>query len=285
MRAGTGSAGSFIVRKDFTDDNSANVSVSLNCTSGTVTNSPQNASEAAPAVFYIEGQSPGTTCSASENGLPSGYNSNESDCQDGDPVDGSCTIVNTPVAGSDSFTVMKDFSDNNAASVNVQLTCTSGVIADNTLQASEDTPAVFTITGAQSGTTCTAIEPSVPSGYTRNQSGCQNRALNSSCTIINTLNTTPQEEEILYSDFEDGWSGGWPLTAGVSIEPDVAIGQYAMRLVDGGAVSGRDVSTAGYTGVTLSMRLAGPESGEERCLLCRVFSERQYGLGARGASR
>jgi len=70
------------------------VSVSLSCSSGTVTNTPQWASEASSAVFNIEGAASGTTCTATES-VPSGYTADESDCQNGDPLNGSCTIVNT----------------------------------------------------------------------------------------------------------------------------------------------------------------------------------------------
>ena len=84
----------FTVFKEFSDNNSASVSVSLSCTSGTVSNNPQWASEASPAIFAVEGALPGASCTAVENSVPSGYTANQSDCQDGDPVDGSCTIVN-----------------------------------------------------------------------------------------------------------------------------------------------------------------------------------------------
>jgi hypothetical protein len=83
------------VRKDFSDNNSASVSVTLTCTSGTVTNTPRLATEGAPAVFSISGAATGTTCKATEPTVPSGYTRNQTDCQNGDPLNGSCTIVNT----------------------------------------------------------------------------------------------------------------------------------------------------------------------------------------------
>jgi hypothetical protein len=253
-----GSAGSFIVRKDFSDDNASSVSVSLACSSGTVTNSPRNASEAFPAIFYIQGQSSGATCSASENGVPSGYTANEAGCQDGDPVNGACTIVNTAGQTTNgTFTVNKNFSDNSTAAVTFTATCSSGTVTNSPRQATESSPAVFNVTGASAGTTCTAAEPSVPSGYTRNQSNCQSaKPLNGSCTIINTLNTTPQEVDILYSTFEDGQFGGWSTGANVAVDSTLAIGQYALHLEDDGASSTRAISTAGYTGVNVSVRMA-----------------------------
>jgi len=85
-----------------------------------------------------------------------------------------------------SITVNKDFSDNNTATVPVALTCTSGTVITTPLNASEATPAVFTVGAASPGATCTATE-TVPAGYTANQAGCVGVALNGSCTITNTL--------------------------------------------------------------------------------------------------
>ncbi len=91
------------------------------------------------------------------------------------------------------FTVYKDFSDNNVASVGVSLSCTSGTVTNNPQQASEASPAVFNISGAAADATCTAVENSVPSGYTKNQSDCQNGdAVNGSCTIVNTATSQPE---------------------------------------------------------------------------------------------
>ena len=53
------------------------------------------------------------------------------------------------------------------------------------LNAAEGAPAVFQVTGASAGATCTATE-TVPVGYTANQANCVGVALNGSCTIINT---------------------------------------------------------------------------------------------------
>ena len=86
-----------------------------------------------------------------------------------------------------SITVNKDFIPNNVATVPVALTCTSGTVTTTPLNASEGAPAVFQVTGASVGTTCTATE-TVPVGYTANQANCVGVALNGSCTIINTLN-------------------------------------------------------------------------------------------------
>ncbi len=86
----------FTVYKDYSDNNSDSVSVSLSCSSGTVTNSPQPSSEAAPAVFNVEGAASGTKCTATENFVPPGYTKNETECQ-GVPLRaiGGCEIFNT----------------------------------------------------------------------------------------------------------------------------------------------------------------------------------------------
>jgi DNA-binding beta-propeller fold protein YncE len=96
-----------------------------------------------------------------------------------------CTITNTRTT---TFTVEKDFSDNDTATVTVQLTCTSGSIAANDLPASEASPAVFTVNGFSSGTTCTATESNVPDGYTQDESACVDVGLPSpgECKIVNT---------------------------------------------------------------------------------------------------
>ncbi|MGK2927906.1 MAG: hypothetical protein ACSLE2_20005, partial [Lysobacterales bacterium] len=214
---GTGT-GTFTVRKDFSDNNTANVSITASCSSGTVTNNPQLAREGVPAVFTISGASAGATCTATEPSVPTGYTRNQTDCQNGDPLNGSCTIVNTKnTTTTNSFTVRKDFSDNNTASVSVTLTCTSGTVTNNPRLASESSPAVFSISGAATGATCTATEPSVPSGYTRNQTDCQNGdPLNGSCTIINTRNTTTANSFTVYKDFSDNNSAIVSITASCS---------------------------------------------------------------------
>jgi hypothetical protein len=239
-------------------DRADQVSVTASCTGGTITNNPLWAREGVPAVFQITGAAPGTTCTAVESSVASGYTKYESDCQNGDPLNGSCALVNTLIPlQPTSITVNKDFSDNSTAAVTFTATCSSGTVTNSPRQATESSPAVFNVTGASAGTTCTAAEPSVPSGYTRNQSNCQSaKPLNGSCTIINTLNTTPQEVDILYSTFEDGQFGGWSTGANVAVDSTLAIGQYALHLEDDGASSTRAISTAGYTGVNVSVRMA-----------------------------
>ena len=58
------------------------------------------------------------------------------------------TVLGTPIGDNDMFTVYKDFSDNNAASVSISLSCSSGTVTNNPQLASEEMPAVFSIEGA-----------------------------------------------------------------------------------------------------------------------------------------
>ena len=185
--AGCSAPASITVSKDFIPNNVATVPVALACTSGTVTTTPLNASEGAPAVFQVTGASVGTTCTATET-VPVGYTANQANCV-GVALNGSCTIINT-LTGVVTITVNKDFIPNSAATVPVALTCTSGTVTTTPLNASEGAPAVFQVTGASVGTTCTATE-TVPVGYTANQANCVGVALNGSCTIINTLALSP----------------------------------------------------------------------------------------------
>ena len=88
------------------------------------------------------------------------------------------------------FTVNKDFSDNNPASVTVSLSCASGRVSPASASASEATPASFTVTGFSGDPNCTATESPVPPGYT--SSGTCSALLSAgSCTITNTLTAAP----------------------------------------------------------------------------------------------
>ncbi len=94
------STAAFTVNKDFSDNNTANVTVGLVCTSGTVVNDDTAASEADPANFTVNGFTVGATCTATET-VPTGYTANQTACAgvaitpSGTP---SCTIINTLIA-------------------------------------------------------------------------------------------------------------------------------------------------------------------------------------------
>ncbi|MEO7936094.1 MAG: ice-binding family protein [Dokdonella sp.] len=179
-----GVANTVTVNKDFIPNSPATVSVALTCTSGTVTTSPLNASEASPAVFNVTGATVGATCTATET-VPAGYTADQAGCV-GVALDGSCTITNT--LDNNTIVVNKDFIPNSTAAVPVSLTCTSGTVTTTPLNASEAAPAVFTVTGSNPGATCAATE-TVPLGYTADQAACASVALGGNCTITNTLDS------------------------------------------------------------------------------------------------
>ena len=104
-----------------------------------------------------------------------------------------CDFTNTLNTGS--FTVNKDFSDDSTDSVVMTLSCTDGTITTNDLPATEAAPAIFEVTGAEPGATCTATEAATP-GYTQDMSDCQaegRSADGGACTMVNTLDFVPPE--------------------------------------------------------------------------------------------
>jgi tetratricopeptide (TPR) repeat protein len=188
----------FSVTKDFEPASGASVSVSVTCTRGGRPDaSSKLAREGAPAVFTISGFRPGSTCTATEGTAPGGYSSSEAGCRDvaiarGRPT--ACTITNTRERPATvTFTVTKDFvPDDLEVSVSISVSCTEGATpAASPKAASENAPAVFTISGVGAGTTCTATEDAAPTGYTGNERDCLRVAIadKSSCTITNRLNS------------------------------------------------------------------------------------------------
>jgi hypothetical protein len=111
-----------------------------------------------------------------------------------------CVFVNTEVT---SFTVIKDFSDDNLTPVDITLTCSDGTVTTNPVQATDAEPAVFEITGVEdpASVTCTATEGTLPVGYTADDSDCQDDdPLGSTCTILNTANEGTFTVRKTYSD-------------------------------------------------------------------------------------
>ena len=83
------------VQKDFSDNNSANVNVSLDCGTATETTVDGTASESDSAQFTVTGFDDDDTCTATEGTPPAGYAANEADCQNFDPQSKTtCTIQN-----------------------------------------------------------------------------------------------------------------------------------------------------------------------------------------------
>jgi len=154
-----------IVNKNFFPDSAETVQVSLSCTSGVVTSSPLDASEAAPAVFTVTEAEPGTTCTATET-VPDGYTANETGCIDV-PLGSSCEITNIQDGLEDraTFRVIKDFTDDNPMDVEVTIDCNTGLILDQNKDISEDSDVEFVVTSFDQGElNCTVSEQPV-TGY------------------------------------------------------------------------------------------------------------------------
>ncbi|MGD8580048.1 MAG: IPTL-CTERM sorting domain-containing protein, partial [Lysobacterales bacterium] len=163
----------FQVSKDFTDDNSSEVTVSLECSSGLVSE-PVQVSEGNPqtlSVLAFDSGEYGTTgCTVTESNMPEGYYqmSASEGCEVADLTPGAqydCEFVNAPNLAS--FKVSKDFSDNNAAEVEVTLTCNSGQPLEQSFMISEGKPVNFVVTDFQNGEMdCTVSETVAAEGYT-----------------------------------------------------------------------------------------------------------------------
>ena len=192
------------VNKNFSDNSSASVTVSVTCTNGgTPAPASGTVSHAAPRTYTITGFTAGATCTATET-VPAGYTESDNCANVAITVGGtpSCTITNT--LNSATLTVNKNFSDNSAASVTVSVTCTNGgTPAPASGTVSRTAPRTFTITGFTAGATCTATE-TVPAGYTANQAACAGVAITNggtpSCTITNTLNSATLTVNKNFSD-------------------------------------------------------------------------------------
>jgi hypothetical protein len=181
------------VNKDFADNATIAVTISLSCGSGTVTTDDGDATEIPPdsADFTVRGLDVnGTSCNATET-VPSGYvettgchniptNNGQSD---------TCSsIVNTPTSAT--FTVNKVFTaDAPEVPITVHVTCTSGTPSPASGPASPSTPFQTTVTKFNAtGSTCTATED-VPVGYSEVDNCASVPMTNGgtpSCTITNS---------------------------------------------------------------------------------------------------
>jgi hypothetical protein len=232
----------------------------VQCTSGTVLTVDGTASESDPANFTVNGFSSaaGTTCTATETVVPSGYTSSAT-CSATLAV-GSCTITN--IANTATFTVLKDFTDNNPAGVGVNVVCDSGSVSVIDPTASEASPASFGVSafGSAAGTTCRATETSVPNGYSSSGS-CSATLASGSCTITNTLNTA---SFVVTKDFTDGNPADVPIgltcTSGsiVDTDPTASVSDPANFTVLGFSSIAPTSCTATETAVPASYSSSGP---------------------------
>ena len=146
-----------------------------------------------PVTFTVLGFEGDPVCTATELDVPAGYT--ESFCQVFLSV-GECTIVNDLNSGS--FTVSKEYSDENTTAVSITVTC-DGAIVNGPFDVSGSgtagvagPPVTFTVLGFEGDPVCTATESDVPAGYTSDESFCAQVLLSvRRCTITNTLLPTP----------------------------------------------------------------------------------------------
>ena len=202
----------FTVTKDFQPDNgSTSVSISLSCwVNGTVTSSPQGRNGDGDVSFTVTGINGSTSCTATEASVP-GYTStgtctvSPSVPTVAPPV---CTIINT--LNSATFTVTKDFvPDNASTSVSISLTCgANGTVTTTPLSRNGDGDVVFTVTGINGSSSCTATEASVP-GYTESDD-CGGVTLTANGTASCTITNTALGTFLVHKDFSDDYGG--PVT-------------------------------------------------------------------------
>ena len=164
--------GTLTVNKDFLNDSTASVNVTVTCDNGAFPDqATKSVTEAAPAVFTISLPGNPAICDAVEDPPPAGYVEDNSDCQNRPVAVGDlrqCTITNTADA---LFQVRKSFDAATAISVIVSLVCSSGSVTVIDPSANGSDPADFRITGFDATATCTATEQ-VPAGWTADQSDC-----------------------------------------------------------------------------------------------------------------
>jgi uncharacterized repeat protein (TIGR01451 family)/outer membrane autotransporter protein len=87
----------FTVNKVFSDDNDAEVQVSLSCTDALVDEDTKSASSSEPATFVLTEVGAENECTATESGVPEGYLTDASSCQNVTVLEGdtfSCQITN-----------------------------------------------------------------------------------------------------------------------------------------------------------------------------------------------
>jgi hypothetical protein len=198
------------VNKDFVDDNPGSVTMSLSCTSGTVS-APVQVSEGNPMSLNVQGFLTGgfgsTTCTVSESDLPGGYyqESATADCEivgvEHDAEYLGCVFVNAPFQAN--FEVTKDFDDDNPADVEVMLSCNTGLPLQQTTMINEGGGVNFVVVDFEPGAMDCEVSEVVPDGYsasyvaggpsnpTSDENGCSFTAVSggaqNSCAITNTL--------------------------------------------------------------------------------------------------
>jgi hypothetical protein len=198
----------FNVSKNFSDSNPGDVTIELDCTSGSVSVEDPTANEVDSANFSVTGFASGTTCDASENPVPAGYSDTTGDaCTEvgiTQALESGCTIQNTqnPVQ----ITVEKEYTDGAAGTVNVDMDCGGqGTLDAASKPASPGEFAQFTLSNfPYTGATCTATESDVPDGYYLSATTCENMDLQvgggARCVLTNSPTRTTFEVNKMFSD-------------------------------------------------------------------------------------
>ncbi len=156
------------MHKEYSDGNTDPVSVGVSCEpSGTADTTPQDVDPTGPGtVFQITGIDVSTDCTATENPIPDGYTADESDCASvtvDEGGDAECTIYNT--LNEATVVVHKEYvGGGDKPDATIWPDCTSGDWSPLSATAGTDHDAVFTVTGFDAKTTCSAMEDPVP-GY------------------------------------------------------------------------------------------------------------------------
>ncbi len=186
------------VTKTFSDDNPAEVPISLDCTddNAVVTVDDGNADITDTAEFTVSGYVDGTTCTAIEDGVPVGYTSDNSDCVDLALVSGedsACTIDNQQnpvnIEITKAYTEAHPVDDSEAE---ITLTCPTATIDDAT-QTTVDGVVTFVVSDFPwDGETCEATESALPGYVQTDATGCDDLTViptdddpADSCTITN----------------------------------------------------------------------------------------------------
>lgn len=164
----------WLVNKDFTDDNPGSVTMTLVCDSGFVS-PPVVVSEGNPGSFTLTGFNTDiygpTSCMVVESNPPNdGYMeiARTADC-DINPVEHEgeyleCVITNEPTLRV-TFAVNKIFDDGNPGEVEVAVSCNTGLPLEQTTMISEGDPVEFVVVNAESGALDCTVTESVPPGY------------------------------------------------------------------------------------------------------------------------
>jgi outer membrane autotransporter protein len=197
----------FTVHKDFSDNNTDSVLITLECTNAGIDNPTLPASESAPAVFFLTPLSSSNRCTATEEDVPEGYEKDESACASVSiDVGGTeeCTIFNQklepPPPDKATFTVSKTFTDDADLQVDVTLDCRDAdIVGPATRPVAGGGSVTFELSNVGSEAVCTATESDIEDYNWVNPDDCSDIMVtpdtDKSCEMINEPIPKPPEDE------------------------------------------------------------------------------------------